>query len=1072
MKLFYLFLSIVFTCVGLSAQAQLNGVGHCGALLTNYTNGASNDTVFYWPVGQTGTLTATPPSGTAPWDFIWQSYSPGINSWVTFTTVNDVPSSTQANLATGGYRVSIVDANGTQVGSYRAWVGNANPGSIQATHTADCMQVNLSATITGGTLTGYYNPPPDPFPINSSTQISVCFSANHTWVSDLGFFLVGPPSCGSPTITLAPNPGSIGMGAVCNNGNNVSNLCFSNTSAANFNVCTATTPLSGTYGSYGATPTAINWSALTGCDVTSPGWAVQIYDCIGLDVGSLTDATLSFSGPNSLGVNQTVTYTTPAGYSSPINDNSCNASSASIFTVPVPSATPLSFTCGYEWTADPYVFIPNANQLNTSLPAPPVPTAFTLEVVCTSGGQPAEGYINCAGSASNPTTYYTPVPWVTPALSGPSQLCEFEAGNYSASVPGGSWSGPGVTPAGSFSSAAGSHTLTYTPTQMCTNPASIVVQVNPFQESTETIDLGLFCSTAPAQLLGVYPDVSGPGITQQADGTYFTPSSVPTGSYQFESIGAGYCFSSSTTLLIQVEVPPALVVNPVPPVCETSAAVTLTSTSPGGTWTGNGIVDPSSGLFDPSVAGPGSWTIEYQTAGNCPSSGSIQVAVDPEPALVLNSPGLICSNGSPVQLSAQPVGGSWSGTGISPTGLFNPASAGAGSATITYSVTGICAAIEQFILDVTAAPQPDAGPDIQICEGETAVLDVGDGFDSVSWTPGGTGSSVTVSASGNYTVSASLGGCSASDQIVVTVIAMPAINLGPDQAICEGDAALITAPFSGNWSTGETGNSISVDFSGTVSYEYPNSGCPVGDEIVIQVFQNLTFDLGANSTICPGDSAVFTAGGYDAIWNDGFQGTAFVTFQEGTVTAQVSNGPCLTTDQVVVTLLPLPVADLGPDQSICLGEDILLDGSHPYNTDYLWSDGSQSPWLAEPAIQEGTFIYAIGVSNACGQATDQVTIVVEDCDPAFYTPNAFTPDNDGINDAWRPEVRNVTEYELLIFNRWGDMVFSTNDPQQYWTGNDKGGEHFVPDGVYLFLLKYATDKLDAGQVQGHVLVIR
>ncbi|MFN9800048.1 MAG: hypothetical protein ACK54P_08535, partial [Bacteroidota bacterium] len=141
------------------------------------------------------------------------------------------------------------------------------------------------------------------------------------------------------------------------------------------------------------------------------------------------------------------------------------------------------------------------------------------------------------------------------------------------------------------------------------------------------------------------------------------------------------------------------------------------------------------------------------------------------------------------------------------------------------------------------------------------------------------------------------------------------------------------------------------------SFVFPNSGCPVSDEVEVFVFQNYTFDLGPDVTLCPGDSVVLSAGGYLATWSNGSQATSFETSQEGLVTAQVTNGPCLTTDQVMVELLPLPIADLGPDRSLCLGQDIQLDASHPFNADYLWADGRTTSGLSDPTVIPGTFLY-------------------------------------------------------------------------------------------------------------------
>lgn len=1067
---------VIAVCCGMASFplfAQLLGSGHCAAWRTNYTNGAQNDTVYYYPPGQLGTLTATPQGGTGPWNFVWQVYNQGTNSWNPLTTVNGQPSSTQSGLANGGYRVSITSSTNVLVGCYRAWIGTYTAGNIQASHTATCQTVNLSATVTPGTLTGYFNPPPTPMLINNQTQITVCFTANHTYVSDLGFYLVGPASCGSPTVVLAPNPGSIGMGAVCNSGDNLNNLCFSSTSAANFNVCTSPTPLTGTFGSYGVGQTPINWAPLFGCDATAPGWRVQIYDCIGLDSGALTGATITFNGQNACGSPQTVTYTTPSGFSSPIFDNSCSPNTAAIYTVPQTPAQPLSFTCSNLWTANPVVSIPNASSANTSLPAPPVPTAFTYGVVCSAGGTPVGGYMNCPDGNSSPTTYYTPVPPTLPVLTGPPVICTGETTQFTSNMPGGVWSGPGINPgSGVFSNVPGTYTLTYNPNQPCTAPNTIQIQVQQFAQVNETIDLPPICSTAPPMFVGDYANLQGPGISQVPGGYSFDPGAVGLGSYTFTSSVDGACQTLNYTIHIDVIPPPVPVITPVSPVCVDGAPLTLLASIPGGVWSGNGITGSASGQFDPGVAGPGSWLVTYTTTGDCVANSSQTVQVESLPVLTMTDPGLICINGSPVQLSAQPTGGTWSGTGITPQGSLNPQLVGGLQASLAYSVTGVCSVTEQFTVDLTPAPQPDAGPDQQICQGQSAVLSVSGNYTSVSWQPGGPGASITATTQGNYTVTVtSPEGCTGTDQAFLTVTPMPVINLGPDASICEGDVFVISAPYPGNWSTGAFGPSISVTQTGTYTYTYPNSGCPVGDAINVTVFQYPIISLGDDQTICPGQSTSFDVG-YDVLWSTGAVAPSLTVTNSGTYSAQAMNGPCTAYDEVTVELLPLPIADLGPDIFRCLGKEIQLSAFNPYNSTYLWSTGATTPSISFPGIQEGSFVYSVLVTNVCGTATDGIAVTIEDCEPTFYIPNAFTPDNDGINDAWRPVVRNLTKYELIVFDRWGEVVFYSTDPEQYWTGSFQGGDYYVPPGVYPFRLNYATDRHDAGYKVGHVTVVR
>lgn len=228
------------------------------------------------------------------------------------------------NLDSGDYLLIVTDALGctdsttSNIGQNDSFIAS---GAAEAETCPNLCDGTIELTI-GDPGTGV-----TPFPLTATSQVTICFTAFHTFVSDLAFHLVGPPSCGSPDILLANNPG-----ANCNGGDNVVNLCFSNSTLDPFNICTAATPLTGTYGA-SSLDIPIDWSQLIGCDANEPGWAVQIYDCVGLDVGALTDATLTFTGTDAEGVITTSSYSTPVGYNSPINDNSCNAATASIFVV-------------------------------------------------------------------------------------------------------------------------------------------------------------------------------------------------------------------------------------------------------------------------------------------------------------------------------------------------------------------------------------------------------------------------------------------------------------------------------------------------------------------------------------------------------------------------------------------------------------------------------------------------------------------------------------------------------------------------------------------------------------------
>jgi len=328
--------------------AGITANGNQGTATTAYTNATANVPIYVWCTSPSSltpaSLTATPTTA-GTYTFQWYKHNAATFQWASYATTSGT-SSTISNLTNGGYKVEVKNGT-TTVECFHVWVWNFAAATTLG-KTGACSNVSLTNTITADTFV-YYNPPAPPSLINSTTQISVCFSATHTYVSDLGFYLVGPASCGSPIVTLAPNPG-----ANCNSGNDVSNLCFSNASTNTFNVCTASTPLTGTYGKYGALGTNISWSSLNGCDASAGGWKVQIFDCVGLDFGALTNASITFSNLTSVCGSPTSITHSSGPINSAINDNSCNTTTASTFNVPSPFSLPIKLGAlrAFQWSSN------------------------------------------------------------------------------------------------------------------------------------------------------------------------------------------------------------------------------------------------------------------------------------------------------------------------------------------------------------------------------------------------------------------------------------------------------------------------------------------------------------------------------------------------------------------------------------------------------------------------------------------------------------------------------------------------------------------------------------------------
>jgi trimeric autotransporter adhesin len=348
-----------------------------GASYTQVTAYKDPDTGVLWPSNQQdniyifcsdvnngGSLTAP---GTASCTWTWGKYDPGSFQYVTFASTQVVN-----NLQSGGYKVT-VNCGGT-INCYRAWVYVNQTIADVPTINPGCEAFTINGTTVSANNENFivYNPPADPIVIDASTQVTVCFTATHTYVSDLGFYLIAPTyGAGCANVTTPGNNGivellpsvaawddvtnlspsvlscsSSQMNSNCQSGNDVNNVCFTTTLPSgnpSYTACVGnlTMPFTGTYASAGP------WSKIYGQQVPAPygtpttcGWSVQIYDCIGQDVGYFTNATITFSGQGVCGP-ATHNYDSNT-ISSTINDNSCDAVSASRYVIP--PAQPYQYT--------------------------------------------------------------------------------------------------------------------------------------------------------------------------------------------------------------------------------------------------------------------------------------------------------------------------------------------------------------------------------------------------------------------------------------------------------------------------------------------------------------------------------------------------------------------------------------------------------------------------------------------------------------------------------------------------------------------------------------------------------
>lgn len=1026
---------LIISVFSFSCFAQITPNGNSGSSITSYTNGAANDPIYIWCAdglaNNTASLTANAPSGTGPFTFTWFFHDQTNFSWSPYL-VETGTSSTISNLPSDGYRVQIYDAGNNLVGCYIAWVWNMNSDVNASNIPTACNGSNLNGTVNVNGSFTYYNPPPPESLINSSTQITVCFSATHTWVSDLAFYLVGPAACGSPTILLSPNPGAIGQGTVCNSGDNVNNLCFTTAPAGNLNVCApAPSTLSGTYSSYGPANTPINWTPLYGCNAAEGGWRVQIYDCIGLDVGSLTNANITFSNLTSLcGSPTSITYSSGT-INSPINDNSCSAATASIFQVPISPnlSTPITLnaTTTYLWTADQIVTIPNASTSLTPavLAIPTGTTNFTLTATVTFGSTV------CTNDAT--TAFVNTCCTATADAGLDVNFCT--GGNAQIGTPGlpnmtYSWSpaaglsDPNVPqPTVTLTNASGSPqntTYTLTVTNVvdggCTDVDDVVVTVNPLP----IVSAGTYpvtCSDA-ADLILIGSPIGGTFSGTGVSGNNFDPS-VGSQTVTYNYTDANGCSNSATAVITIVD-PSSVSAGTYSAVCVDAPDVVLAGTPSGGTFSGVGV---ASNLFDPA-SGTQTITYDYVDANGCSGSATTTITVNPLPLVNAGADAVICADGA-VTLNATGSGvPSWSpSSGLSSATVLNPSASPAATTTYTLTLTeNGCSNSDDVVVTVFPNPNVSVTGDQSICVGDCSVLTVS-GADFYSWTPavGITdptllNQTVCPATTTTYEVT---GFSVSSNSVINGDFSGGAAGFNSDYILnsdtqIEGtyfvttNANLTHPGFTGVDHTTGTGNFMVVNGSGT-----PNSSvwCQT---IAVQPNTDYVFSTWV-STLAIGSPAIlqFSINGatigdpfnapdglntwseFYSTWNSGAATTATICIvNQNTSTGGNDFGIddiffsalCSSTESITITVNPLPNISAGSDVTICEGQSVTLSGSNGMN--YSWSNGVTNGQSFVPS-SSGTYTVTGTDANGCVN-TDAVDLTILPPPVAAFTADSLT----------------------------------------------------------------------------------
>lgn len=619
-----------------------------------------------------------------------------------------------------------------------------------------------------------------------------------------------------------------------------------------------------------------------------------------------------------------------------------------------------------------------------------------------------------------------------------------------------------------LASTVGTYTVTFSNNSPCPRVTSAKVTITNFPDATFSYT-GPYCQGATNPLPAFPAGASAGLFSSSSPGLVFI--STSTGEIDLERSDAGTYIITNTIAAsggcIRATYTTTVTVYPVPAIpsardisiCRGNKAV-LDVADPTGTyqWFDSAIAGTMIGT-GPTFTTPvlNSTTRFYVQAINnkcvsirkeiIVSVNSIPVA----PVVVSNSP--VCT-GNSIFLGATYVAGAsytWEGPNNFTSSLQNPSinlvsAANAGTYSVFITVNGCVSADAKLDVKINDAPVAIAGPDQILCVSTNSIALKGSiqgVSNSGNWSSSGTGTFSPSNTSLNATyipstadktalkiiltlTSSNNQSCApAISSLAVTLVPLPVVNAGVDQAVCVG--------------------------AGEVSL----SGSTIGASGGI-------WSSTGDGRFSPSNTVLTTS--YIPGMKDIKSGRAMLTL------SSTGNGLCTSiSDEVLITINPLPKVFAGKDKTIRLNESITFnDTDNDPEVQYLWAPatGLNNYTTKNPVFSgSSSQIYTLTVTNKWGcSASDQVFVKVLE---PIIIPNTFTPNGDGANDLWNiAQLKNYSEATVYIYNRYGIKLFYSKGYDQPWDGTYQGVQ--VPAGTYY----YVVDTKMGEKFSGYILIVK
>jgi gliding motility-associated-like protein len=652
----------------------------------------------------------------------------------------------------------------------------------------------------------------------------------------------------------------------------------------------------------------------------------------------------------------------------------------------------------------------------------------------------------CATTESLTITVNTQV---TPTFNAVNAICQ---GGNLAALPTSSLNG--IT--GTWSPALNNQattTCTFTPTSgQCATTASLTITVNPQVTPTfaavSPICQGGNLSALPTGSINGITGTWSPALNNQATSTYtFTPS-------------AGQC---ATTATVSITVNPTIVpaFDPVSPICQGGNLSALPTSSL------NGIT----GTWTPSLNNQATTTYTFTpSAGQCSSTTTLTITVNAQvtPTFAAVSP--ICQGGS---LSALPTS---SLNGI--TGTWSPALNNQATTTYTFAPSaGQCATTASLAITVNPQVTPTFAAVNAICQGGNLSALPTSSLNGITgtWSP-----ALNNQATTTYTFTPSAGQCATTASLTITVNPQVTPTFAAVSPICQGGSLSALPTSSLNGITGTWSPALNNQATTTYTFTPTAGQCATTATLSITVNSQVTPTFAAVNAICQGGNLAAlptsSLNGITGTWSPALNNQATTTY-----TFTPTSGTCVSNASITISIIEQPFAQFSitPNDSVLIGSTLYFQNASFNASTYIWQVNSQEfSYDVNPSYltsnEEFLVFTLIALNQTCADTFEIQVPLIENS--YVFAANCFTPDADEFNPTWRPIISDNfdrTSYQLLIYNRWGEVIWESFDYHEAWDGSYGSGGQDVQDGIYTWVLKLKKKKNDEVSIfSGTVLRIR